>query len=403
MADFHQTGVVATLHNFGTMDLERLEGELAWYSKERPIALILPSLFSELQGEALKKIVEDLKGAKYIREVVVTLGDASEEDFRYAKNFFSVLPQRTMIIWNDGERIQEIYRAVEEAGLTTGEAGKGRSVWIAWGYVLSQHQIEVIALHDCDIVTYDRLLLARLCYPAANPNFDYEYCKGYYSRVTDRLHGRVTRLLVTPLIRALEKILGPLPLLVFLDSFRYPLAGEFSMHADLARVTRIPADWGLEIGLLAEIYRNVSPKRVCQVDIIDRYEHKHQPLSPDDPSRGLLKMGIDICKSLFRNLASEGVIFNEGVFNSLIATYVGTAHEMLKRYEDDAAINGLVFDRHAESLAVETFTRAIRIAAETFLKDPLGIPLIPSWDRVTSAIPRILDHPREAVEEDNKS
>ncbi|RLA78287.1 MAG: glycosyl transferase, partial [Deltaproteobacteria bacterium] len=184
---------------------------------------------------------------------------------------------------------------------------------------------------------------------------------------------------------------------------RYPLAGEFSMHADLARVTRIPADWGLEIGLLAEIYRNVSPKRVCQVDIIDRYEHKHQPLSPDDPSRGLLKMGIDICKSLFRNLASEGVIFNEGVFNSLIATYVGTAHEMLKRYEDDAAINGLVFDRHAESLAVETFTRAIRIAAETFLKDPLGIPLIPSWDRVTSAIPRILDRLREAVEEDNKS
>ena len=402
MGDFYQNEVVSTLHDFGTMELERLEGELSWYVKERPMALVLPSLFSELQGEALKRIVEELKGAKYINTVVVSLGNANKDQFRYARDFFSVLPQRTILVWNDGDRVTEIYREIERAGLTIGEAGKGRAVWIAWGYVLSLPHIRVITLHDCDILTYNRTFLARLCYPVINPNLDYQYCKGYYSRVTDRLHGRVTRLLVFPLLKALEKILGPMPLLDFLKSFRYPLAGEFSMEADLARVTRIPADWGLEVGLLAEIYRNVSPKRVCQVDIIDRYEHKHQPLSPEDPSKGLMKMGIDICKSLFRNLASEGVIFNEGFFNTLVATYVASAYDIVKRYEDDAAINGLYFDRHAESMAVETFTRAIRIAAEVFLQDPLGIPLIPSWDRVTSAIPRILDRLREAVEEDNK-
>jgi glucosyl-3-phosphoglycerate synthase len=216
------------------------------------------------------------------------------------------------------------------------------------------------------------------------------------------MHGRVTRLLVTPLIRSLKRIHGYIPLLEFLDSFRYPLAGEFSMDVDLASVNRIPGDWGLEVGVLAEIYRNCSTRRVCQVDIADNYEHKHQALSPDDASRGLLKMCIDISKSVFRTLASEGIVFSDGYFKTLIATYVRTAQDMLKRYEDDASVNGLVFDRHEESLAVETFTEGIKVASEIITKDPLGVPLIPSWDRVTSALPDVLNMVKYAVDEDNK-
>jgi len=245
-------------------------------------------------------------------------------------------------------------------------------------------------------------MLARLCYPVTSPNLDYEFCKGYYSRVTDKMHGRVTRLFVTPLLRSFKKILGHLPLLEFLDSFRYPLAGEFSMDVDLARVNKIPGDWGLEIGMLAEVYRNCAVRRVCQVDIADTYEHKHQALSHDDPSKGLLKMCIDISKSLFRTLASEGVVFSDGFFKTLISTYVRTAQDMLKRYEDDAAINGLKFDRHEESLAVETFTGGIKSAAEIIMNDPLGVPLIASWDRVTSALPDVLDMIKSAVDEDNE-
>jgi glucosyl-3-phosphoglycerate synthase len=402
MADFYQTGVVATFHRLGKINLEKIEAELTWYAQERPIALVLPSLFSELEGDALKGIVRELKEVKYIKEIVVTLGPASEEEFKYAKDFFSVLPQKTRIIWNTGSRIDAIYRAIEEAELPVGEPGKGRSTWMAYGYILSQQKFKGIALHDCDIITYSRDMLARLCYPIANPNLDYDFCKGFYSRVTDRLHGRMTRLLVTPLIRSLQKIFGYLPILVFFDSFRYPLAGEFSMDADLARVNRIPGDWGLEIGVLAEVYRNTSTRRVCQVDIAENYEHKHQELSPDDATKGLNKMCVDICKTLFRTLASEGMVFSEGLFKTLVATYVRTAQDMLKRYEDDAAINGLIFDRHEESLAVETFTNAIRKASEIIMEDPLGVPLIASWDRVTSAIPDILDRIKETVEEDNK-
>ncbi len=402
MADFFQTGVIATLHRLGKRDLERIEFELELYAKERPAVLVLPSLYSELEGEALKGIIEELKEVKYIKEVVVTLGPASEKEFKRAKEFFSVLPQRTNIIWNTGSRLKKIYKAIKDADLPVGDAGKGRSAWMAYGYILSRQEFHAIVLHDCDILTYSRDMLARLCYPVVNPNLGYEFCKGYYSRITNKMHGRVTRLLVTPLIRSLQKILGYLPILVFFDSFRYPLAGEFSMDVALARVNRIPGDWGLEVGVLAEVYRNTSTRRVCQVDIAENYEHKHQQLSPDDASKGLHKMCVDICKTLFRTLASEGIIFSEGFFKTLVATYVRTAQDMLKRYEDDAAINGLIFDRHEESLAVETFTNAIKKAAAIIMEDPLGVPLIASWDRVTSAIPDILSRIRAAVEDDNK-
>jgi glucosyl-3-phosphoglycerate synthase len=402
MSDFYQTGVVATFHRLGITNLEKIEAELSWYANERPIALVLPSLYSELEGEALKGIVRELQEVKYIKEIIVTLGPATDEEFRHTKEFFSILPQKVRIIWNTGPRIGEIYKLIEKAELPTGEQGKGRSAWMAYGYVLSQQRFQTIVLHDCDILTYSRDMLARLCYPVTSPSLDYDFCKGFYSRVTDRLHGRMTRLLVTPLIRSLQKILGHLPILIFFDSFRYPLAGEFSMDVDLAKVIRIPGDWGLEVGVLAEVYRNTSLRRVCQVDIAENYEHKHQELSPEDATKGLHKMCVDICKSLFRTLASEGIVFSDGFFKTLVATYTRTAQDMLKRYEDDAAINGLIFDRHAESLAVETFTNGIKKAAEIITEDPLGVPLISSWDRVTAAIPDILEKIKKAVEEDNK-
>jgi glucosyl-3-phosphoglycerate synthase len=401
VSDFYQTGVVATLHRLGSYNIDKIEAELSWYAKERPIALVLPSLYSEIEGDALKGIVRELAGVKYINEIVVTLGPATAEEFGKAKEFFSVLPQKTSVIWNSGPRLSEVYRNIESAGLPVGEPGKGRSVWIACGYVLSR-EFKVIALHDCDILSYKRDMLARLCYPITNPSLDYDFCKGYYSRVTDKLHGRATRLLVTPIIRSIQKIIGCHPLLVFFDSFRYILAGEFSMDVDMARINRIPGDWGLEVGILAEVYRNTSLRRVCQVDIAENYEHKHQALSPEDASKGLHKMCIDICKSIFRTLSSEGIVFSDGFFKTLVATYVRTVQDMLKRFEDDAAINALTFDKHEESLSVDTFTNSIKKAAEIIMENPSGVPLIESWDRVTSALPDILIRIRKAVEDDNK-
>lgn len=403
MADFYQTGVVATFHRFRSVDLERMEVELAEFNRHCPIALVLPATSAELEAPAIKQIVKEIAEVRYLNEIIVTMGRTSEEQYRQAKKFFSCLPQRTRVIWNTGPALSRLHDLLEENGLSIGADGKGRSAWTAYGYILSRGQSKVIALHDCDIVNFSRELLGRLCYPIASPNMDYEFCKGYYARVTDRMHGRVTRLFVTPLIRSLERLYGPLPLLVYLDSFRYPLAGEFSMITDLARINRIPGDWGLEVETLAEVYRNCSPKRICQVELCETYEHKHQPLSAEDPGTGLMKMSIDIAKAIFRNLAIEGAIVSQSMINTLIVTYLRTAQDTIKRYNDDAALNGLIFDRHQETNAVEAFTRAIQIAGRQFQENPLYAPLIPNWNRVTSAIPDFTDQLHGVVEEENQT
>lgn len=401
MSDFYQTGVVPTFHRLGKLNLERMENELTEFNQGRPVALVLPSIYAELEGPALKPIIQEIEQVPYLNEIVITMGRTDRDQFKKAKIFFSVLPQRIRIIWNTGPGIGKLYKLLEESGLHIGGDGKGRSCWTAYGYILSRNESQVIALHDCDIIDYSRELLGRLCYPVASPNIDYAFAKGYYARVTNRMHGRVTRLFVTPIIRSLEKLLGHLPLLVYLDSFRYPLAGEFSMSTELARINRIPSDWGIEVETLAEIYRNCSLKRICQVELCESYEHKHQPLSANDPKTGLMKMSIDISKAIFRNLAIEGAALSQSLFNTLIVTYLRTAQDTIKRYHDDAAINGLEFDRHGETKMVEAFTHAIRIAGKEFVEDPLYSPLIPNWNRVISAIPDFLEQLQTVVEEEN--
>ena len=50
MSEFSQNGVVATLHDFSNRDLKDLERDLKKFSKDRKMELILPCLYSELEG-----------------------------------------------------------------------------------------------------------------------------------------------------------------------------------------------------------------------------------------------------------------------------------------------------------------------------------------------------------------
>jgi glucosyl-3-phosphoglycerate synthase len=400
MADFYQTGVLATLHRLGGRPLESMEKDLCEFKSVQPIALVLPALYSEFTGSAMPGILEEISRVPYLNQVVITLGKADAHEFAEARRRVAGVHPNVRVIWNDGPRLQKIYRDLEARGIAVGSDGKGRSCWIAYGYVLAGGRSKIIALHDCDIVHYSREMLARLCYPVADIRIDFAFSKGYYARVSDRMYGRATRLLLTPLVRSLERVVGFHPFLVYLDSFRYPLAGEMCMYADLARINRIPGDWGLEIGVLSEVYRNFSLKRLCQVDIADNYEHKHQSLG-DDPQQGLLRMTVDITKTLFRTLAAEGVVLSEGVFRTLEARYIRTAEDTIVNYHADAMLNGLAFDRHTEEEAVHAFARGLRLAAESYLMDPLGAPLIPNWNRVVAAVPDIFARLGEAVEADN--
>lgn len=401
MGDFHQNGIITTLHNLSQRPLEDMEGELCEFAKRRPMALILPCLYSELETDAMPNIIRHLKQVPYLSEIIIGLDRATEAQYRHALEFFSELPQKHRVLWNDGPRLKAIDSVLQQEKLSPNAPGKGRNVWFCMGYTLSASDAEAIAMHDCDIVTYDRSLLARLIYPVANPNFSYEFCKGFYARTANgKMNGRVSRLLVTPLLYALKKVLGHLDYLDYLDSYRYSLAGEFSFRRDVMTDLRIPSDWGLEVGVLSEMYRNYSTNRLCQVDIADVYDHKHQDLSADNDNDGLSKMSIDITKAIFRKLATNGIVFNQETFRSIKATYYRAALDFIEIYRNDAEINGLKLDVHGEEQAVELFALNIMKAGNMYLENPMEAPFIPRWNRVVSAFPEVMDQFKDAVAQD---
>ena len=111
MSDFFQTGAIATLHRLGKAKVEQLEQELERFSEESPMALVLPCHIKELGTRALRLIVRELKGVTYLRQIVVGIDGATRaRDFKRARTIFRQLPQRPTLLWNDGPRMQQLYR-----------------------------------------------------------------------------------------------------------------------------------------------------------------------------------------------------------------------------------------------------------------------------------------------------
>ena len=398
MPDFYQHDLVTTIHDLHTGRLDRLESMLRESTRDHAIGLVLPVTASDMRAEPFDRIVQELVGADYVDTIVVSLGVAPERsDYDEAVAKVAPLGSRAQVLWTDGPEVQSIYGQLIEAGIAVSTPGKGRSVWTAFGYLLDDPKINTFVLHDCDIVDYDRFLLARLCLPMVHPAIDFEFCKAYYARVTDRLHGRVVRLLVTPLLRALTTIFPDSEFVRFLASFRYPLSGEFSLTRNLARTNRIPSDWGLEIGTLAEVYRNTSLKRVCQTDLCRLYEHKHQSLSLDNRQAGLMRMAVDILTTVYRTLASQGTVMSEAMFITLRSSYLRVAQNCIRQYAADAIVNDVGFNRHEEEIAIDAFADCITTAAELFHQDPNGAQAIPNWTRVRAAFPKLTQSLRDAT------
>lgn len=402
MADFFQNGTITTLQKIADRSIEDIEKELEEYSERRSITLLLPALYSEFEGEAIYKIIEELKDVNYLGRVVLGLDQATKEQFLAVKKIMSVLNAPVEVVWNDGERMQALYKELEEAGFRVDIAGKGRNVWMSLGYILTDKDTSVVALHDCDILNYSRELLARLVYPVVSTRLDFEFSKGYYARVSDKLYGRVTRLFYTPLIRSLIKLLGNSAFLEYLDSFRYALSGEFAFVRTLARGIQISPSWGLEVSLLSEVYHKSNNARICQIELMGTYEHKHQTLKKDAFDEGLVRMAGDIAKALFRVLSQNGIVLSDAFFRTLLATYLQEARDAVGKYSALSMLNALKYDRHSEVEAVEVFVEVIRKAMSEFVEDPIGIPLLPAWVRIRAALPDFSDRLKNAVEMDNK-
>jgi glucosyl-3-phosphoglycerate synthase len=399
MSDFHQSGLVTALPRLRERDVEELEAAIRVLRPKFPVALVLPMIPAEMDRPALAGILDELCRVDYLDTLVVSLNRATREDHDRAVRFFDRYPGRKVVLWSRAPAVLGFLGEMERAGLGVGSSGKGRACWLAMGLVLAEERADYIAFIDADIVNFRREMLARLVLPALDPILDFDFVKAYYARFSDRLHGRVTRLFLSPLLAAFRRLIGDDPYIRYLAAFRYPLSGEFALQRDLASRMRLPSDWGLEIVTLFEVLRHRAPARICQVEIAERYDHKHQELSADDPDRGLNKMARDVGTHLLRTLAAAGVVLSAGLFKSLIAAYQREAEDAVADSYAVAMVNGLSFDRHAEEIDIQTFARSLRTAIEDFLADPAGPPLVPNWARVWAGVPNAGAMLRSAVAE----
>lgn len=419
MSEFHQEGSITTIHGFYDLfdpeqQLARLERKLEKFSRHMCISLLLPSLYDEIHvPKVLDNIIDQINQVNYLCSVVVALGGATEEgQFREAKEYFCRLKKddrEVNVVWVDGPRIGKIFRKLQEQKIPVGVPGKGQSVWVTLGYLFASEVCDVIALHDCDIVTYDRLLLGRLIEPTANPNNDFEFCKGYYARISPtemEMKGRTMRLFVAPFVEALVSIMHDRRHAVleqffrYHRTFRYPLAGEFSFLTRLARAINLAYDWGLEVSTLSEVYNRLTPKKIAQIDLCKNYEHKHQELSEEDAGHGLHRMVVDIAKFYLNYMRSHGMPVDDPFIDMLQHTYYSTALSFVKSYSDDAESNDLVYDRHQEELTVRYFRDFLSTAWDQAMQDRDGTQ-IPSWNRVIYSVPDIYEDLLVAVERDN--
>lgn len=373
-----------------------METKVLKASTRIPVGVLIPALYSDLSGSAMRQIIDVLSTTRYISKIYISLDRANREEYNNAREIIAPLGDKASLVWNDKPEVIEVIERIEKQ-LPLGSRGKGRAVWTCLGYIIGKSEISAIAFHDADILTYDRDFLTRLLFPIMYLRF--QFVKGYYVRYDKKLFGRVSRLFYFPLVRTLKDMFGSTEFLDYMGDFRYPLSGEFATYISQARMMQFPSDWGIEVGILGEIYRLVRESRICQIELTSRYDHKHQIVGSES-EKGLFKMASDIARTFFTHMASNGVALNNEVFRTVRLTYLKHAREMVGIYESLAEMyeKRITFDFHEELKTVETFASAIDSGVLDFCDQHFGSPLIPDWKRVESAIDGILGDMVAAVE-----
>ena len=144
-----------------------------------------------------------------MNHIIIGLDRADKQQYLNAKKYFSILKTKHSILWNDGPNLKKLQSILHSVGIADVEDGKGKNVWYCIGYAISRNTAAAIAFHDWDIKTYNENILIKLFYPLINRSMGYSFSKGYYPRYSDnKLNGRVTRLLVTPLVKSLIMLFG---------------------------------------------------------------------------------------------------------------------------------------------------------------------------------------------------
>jgi glucosyl-3-phosphoglycerate synthase len=84
-----------------------------------------------------------------------------------------------------------------------------------------------------------------------------------------------------------------------LAGVRQPLAGEVAARRELLEDLPFVAGYGVEIGMLIDVWRKAGLQRIAQVDL-DQHQHQHQPLS------ALAPMALTVLATIASRMEQEG-------------------------------------------------------------------------------------------------
>ncbi len=391
--DFDQ-GKITTIHDFN-MQFENMQSRLSELNRKYPAGVIIPVHENDLENPQIQKIIIGLNKCDYLKNVYIALSASSHENYEKAMKLQSTFKVPSKVIWCNKPEVNVLLEELRSKGLdVTKSSGKGKDLWLALG--IASLDLYAVAVHDADILSYSEMLPTKLLYAVVEPRMDFFFAKGYYARVNlenRKVYGRIYRLFINPLLNALQKKLNHSSSFIrYLQAFRYPLSGEIAIYSDVALNLRIPGDWGLEMGMLAELYRNISDKRICDVDL-GFYDHKHKELSQND----LLKTAEDCLITLLRTLTEiEGIDVSEAFLLSLQVTYRRFAQDKIRQYYSDALCSSLNYDRHEEETSVDTLSNSIINAGKRYMENPTSAQL-PDWLRAISAMPDIREKLKKAA------
>jgi glucosyl-3-phosphoglycerate synthase len=387
---------IANIHDF-YLDFDEMSSNLLSLKTKFPSGLIIPIFGNDIQNPNLHKMISEINQCEYLSKVFIALSVQDPKEYEEALKLSRTFKTRCEVIWCNKPEVLSVLEGLKRKGLdVTQLSGKGKDVWLAIG--IASLELFAFAVHDADIVTYTKNLPTKMLYPIIEPKLDFFFAKGYYARIgqnTKKLYGRIHRLFINPLLEVLQEKLRYSRFLTYIQSFNYPLAGEIAVYSDIATHLRVPSDWGLELGLLSEVYRNASYGRICQIDL-GFYDHRHKAID----NNGLLKTAEDSLVTLLRTLAeTENVEVSEPFLTSLQVAYRRLSQDKIRQYHADATCNRLVFDRHEEETSVDLLSSVILSAGKKYMENPVRTQL-PDWLRTMAAMPNIREKLREqAIEQ----
>jgi len=185
-------------------------------------------------------------------------------------------------------------------------SGKGAALWESLFHTTG----DIVVCIDADIINFSTKFIYGLIGPFLENN-DIIFAKAYYDRplkignnVLENYGGRVTEILVRPLLSAFTPELAKI--------FQ-PLSGEYAFLREPVESIPFSSGYGVEIGLIFDLYEKYGLDRFAQVDMGVRY-HRNRPVNE------LGKMSFGIMQTILRKLEKKNVLtINVPFSNTMIS------------------------------------------------------------------------------------